>query len=184
MNFDMGYYTLDDDNNVVHIPSEGATLRDDGTIDTSSGVMQWSDAMEKLRRTKRNIVKQENVGQYWVSTVFLGLDHNFFRWREGGVPLLFETMVFEREDDEPTYVSNIFEKLRFSSDSGIDWSDIECSRCSTWEQAEEQHKATVRYVQEMTDQLNTILEGASDDQAGNARRTANEGSSEDAGTGG
>lgn len=37
------------------------------------------------------IVKQEQIGDYWVSTVFLGLDHN---WNMGGPPVLFETMVF------------------------------------------------------------------------------------------
>lgn len=47
-----------------------------------------------------------------VSTVFLGLDHNWF----GGVPLLFETM---------TFVQGIGE-----------WQD----RCSTYDQAEAMHQ--------------------------------------------
>lgn len=37
------------------------------------------------------IVKQEQIGEYWVSTVFLGLDHN---WGWEGPPVLFETMIF------------------------------------------------------------------------------------------
>lgn len=37
------------------------------------------------------IVKQESVGKYFISTVFLGLDHN---WSGKGGPVLWETMVF------------------------------------------------------------------------------------------
>lgn len=158
--FDMGYYTLDDDNNIVHIPSAGYTLRDDNIITPSEGVLKWCAEMERLRSEGRYIVKQESVGKYWVSTVFLGLDHNFYRWRDKGVPLLFETMVFERDDNEPMYISNMQDKLRFSN--GIDWSDVECSRCSTYQQAQEMHEATVRYVKEMTEQLNQIVEGTTD----------------------
>lgn len=151
---DMGYYILDGDNNLVHM--------DD--------VIDWSYAMQRMRAAGTNIVKQENVGQFWISTVFLGLDHNFNRMWGEGVPLVFETMVFEREDDEPTYVSNIFEKLRFSG--GIDWHDIEMSRCSTWEQAEAQHAAVVRHITEMNEQLDRIIEGAVD-----AERPADNGGS-------
>lgn len=35
-------------------------------------------------------VKQEEIGQFKISTVFLGMDHN---WGDGP-PLLFETMIF------------------------------------------------------------------------------------------
>ncbi len=55
-----------------------------------------------------------------VSTVFLTLDHNFY----DGPPLLFETMVFGGPHDE-------FQV-----------------RCSTWEQAEIQHKSVCRMVTE------------------------------------
>jgi hypothetical protein len=56
-----------------------------------------------------------------VSTVFLGTDHNFFRFTGYGKPLLFETMVFwEDEGGE------------------------EQDRCSTWAEAEAMHAAMVR----------------------------------------
>lgn len=54
-----------------------------------------------------------------VSTVFLGIDHNFC----GGPPLLFESMVF------------------WDGDGGY-----EQDRCSTWAEAEAMHAAMVREV--------------------------------------
>jgi hypothetical protein len=50
----------------------------------------------------------------YVSTVFLGLDHRLFG---DGPPLIFETMIFP----------------------DCDW----CERCSTWTQAEAQHRLAV-----------------------------------------
>ena len=45
------------------------------------------------------IIKQEDVGKYWVSTVWLGIDHSFGE----GKPLIFETMVFEKENGKTNY---------------------------------------------------------------------------------
>ena len=50
-----------------------------------------------------------------VSTVFLGLDHNF----AGGIPILFETMIFGGEHDQYQ------------------------ERYATWDEAEEGHKKAV-----------------------------------------
>ena len=65
------------------------------------------------------IVKQEHALLCWVSSVFLGLDHS---WNDGP-PLIFETMAF------------------WPGEGGA-----EQTRCSTWEQAEEMHRAMVRWV--------------------------------------
>jgi hypothetical protein len=68
------------------------------------------------------IVKQEQVGESWVSTVFLGLDHNF---SGEGPPILWETMVFGEGNHEQ-----------------------ECDRCSgTWEQAEAMHQNMVERME-------------------------------------
>lgn len=48
----------------------------------------WAEWLEKSR--EQRIVRQEWVGEWQVSTVFLGLNH---RWGEGP-PILWETMVF------------------------------------------------------------------------------------------
>lgn len=43
-------------------------------------------------------VASDHVGPYWVSTVWLGMDHG---WGQGP-PLIFETMVFAADHDERT----------------------------------------------------------------------------------
>lgn len=64
-------------------------------------------------------VAETSVGEAWISTVFLGIDHQFDR---DGPPMLFETMVFGGAHDQ--------EQLR----------------CSTWEEAEIQHQEMVDRV--------------------------------------
>lgn len=54
-------------------------------------LVKWARWFESANR----VVLQEKIGDFWVSTVFLGIDHNF---NPAGQPLLFETMVFG--DDE------------------------------------------------------------------------------------
>ncbi len=74
-----------------------------------------------------------DVGPYWVSTVWLGLDHS---WMEGSPPIIFETMVFlkgQRDDPE---------------DRGL--ADIDVVRYSTLQQAQEGHQAMVLLVQATT----------------------------------
>lgn len=50
-------------------------------------LLEWARWMEGADSR----VFETTVGEYWVSTVFLGLDHN---WLRDGEPLLFETMIF------------------------------------------------------------------------------------------
>lgn len=50
-------------------------------------LLQWANWFENAERH----VAEDRVGEARVSTVFLGLDHNFGR---EGPPILFETMVF------------------------------------------------------------------------------------------
>ena len=55
----------------------------------------WADWFERTQRDGSRVVKQDYVeggaGQIGVSTVFLGLDHN---WRATGPPVLWESLVF------------------------------------------------------------------------------------------
>jgi len=57
-----------------------------------SDMARWG---EMFRDIKARRVAESQVADFWVSTVFLGLDHSFGE----GPPLLFETMVFS-EDGE------------------------------------------------------------------------------------
>lgn len=64
-------------------------------------MIQWYDragkpiameqANELLADPDYRRVAEDTIGPYWVSTVWLGLDHGFMR---NGVPIIFETMVF------------------------------------------------------------------------------------------
>jgi hypothetical protein len=80
----------------------------------TNDMLDWAKWME----TGNWIVKQETLKDSRISTVFLGLDHSFC----GGVPLLFETMVFGGKLDQ------------------------EMDRYSTYEQAEKGHQAMVERV--------------------------------------
>jgi hypothetical protein len=86
--------------------------KDHKLIETN--LMAWAKFFESPDR----IVKQENIGDVRVSTVFLGIDHNFSE----GEPLLFETMIFDGKHDG--------------------YQD----RCTTWEQAEKMHQKAVDLV--------------------------------------
>jgi hypothetical protein len=74
----------------------------------------WARRLELDNR----IVAITHLGRCRISTVFLGLDHNFGH----GPPLLFETMAFDEESGR--------------------WLDIQ-EWCSTWSQAEDQHARVV-----------------------------------------
>lgn len=62
-------------------------LLDDGQVTTTDDLMAWAQWFETADRR----VAVTQVGEYEVSTVFLGIDHNF---SGDGEPVLYETMVF------------------------------------------------------------------------------------------
>lgn len=71
--------------------------------------------------TPNRIVKQEWVDNIWVSTVFLGIDHNH-GFSDDNRPLLYETMTFSNRRD-------------YDQDMGGRW--------HTWAEAEENHNRIV-----------------------------------------
>ena len=81
----------------------------------TNDMMRWVKMMEDSKSGNR-IVQKTNLNRVDVSTVFLGLDHNF----GAGPPLLFETMIFGGPND------------------GYQ------ERYETWEQAEAGHAKAVK----------------------------------------
>jgi hypothetical protein len=71
-------------------------------------LMRWAKWFEGNDR----MVKNDRVGPYTVSTVFLAIDHSYGIGR----PLLFETMIFKGN-----------------------WVDVFCTRYSTWDEAVSGH---------------------------------------------
>lgn len=56
---------------------------------------QWSDLFGRDFDANRQVARSD-FGSVTVSTVWLGLDHNF---SDSGPPMIFETMVFGLEDE-------------------------------------------------------------------------------------
>lgn len=74
-------------------------------------------------------VAETTVGPYWVSTIWLGVDHGFPLTGPGRPrkPVIFETMVFAPDGDAP-------------------WADIDCRRYCTEDEARAGHEETVLLV--------------------------------------
>jgi hypothetical protein len=92
-----------------------------GKVAVPCGQMEWSRWFEHAG-TER-IVAKTTVGPMVVSTVFIGLDHNW----QGGEPHLFETMIFD-------------------GTIGAGGEALDMDRCSTWGQAESMHAQAVAWA--------------------------------------
>jgi hypothetical protein len=72
-------------------------------------------------------VAKTDAGKYWISTVWLGLDHSF-SLDDSAPPIIFESMVFRKDKD-----------------GGMDFSEEqECHRYATEEEAVAGHEKLVR----------------------------------------
>lgn len=88
-------------------------------------VREWATNYEGNRNVAR-----DTFGKVIVSTVFLGLDHNY----EGkGEPILFETMIFGGKHDQYQ------------------------TRCSTWDEAVIQHEEACKLVRNKFSWIRNIL---------------------------
>ncbi len=82
---------------------------------------KWAEWFETIDNRR---VALTELPECRISTVFLGLDHNF--GFGGDQPILFETMVFGKDHNN-------------------EWTDFG-GRCSTWAEAEAMHAETVEQV--------------------------------------
>ena len=108
------HYILDDNNLAVPVADH----------------MEWAIWFEAATKNRRRVVAQEDIGPYWVSTVFLVLDHGW----HSELPILFETMIF----------------------SG-DFSDLWMDRCGTWEEAIDMHERAVAQCMTWMRQLPVVI---------------------------
>ncbi len=78
-------------------------LDDDGNPVGTNDLMEWAQWFESSGESHKDgeehprFVARDTVGEADVSTVFLGLDHNFMG---EGPPILWETMIFGGKHDE------------------------------------------------------------------------------------
>jgi hypothetical protein len=104
--------------------TEGKYILDGHTPVAEPDLYKWGSWYETANRR----ADRTQIGDYRISTVFLGLDHQC----GDGPPLLFETMIFNKEDRELD-----------------EWQD----RYSTWEEAEAGHKAAIELVRKRLAEL-------------------------------
>lgn len=101
-------------------------INDKGQPVIEPDLMTWAKWMEKAERH----VGLTRIGPYKISTVFLGLDHNYGK----GPPVLWESMVFKKK--------TLGKKWQHE-----DYLDQARDRCSgSREQAEAMHQRMVRKV--------------------------------------
>lgn len=97
----------------------GLYILKDGKPVPEPNVVKWGRFFEQIKQRR---VGRTRIGEFLVSTVFLGMDHD---WSCKGPPVLWETMVFK----------------------GNSSSDLAMERCSgSREQAEDMHARMVKRV--------------------------------------
>lgn len=130
-------------------------------------VREWSEWYEAAARkgladgltNDPRRVAQTDLATVWVSTVFLGVNH---QWGDGP-PILFETMVFTREKFPKEFAG----KIKWHRD------DLDTFRYSTWDDAVTGHNAIVRRYQKLeADALAGIKTGKVSATKGVAREVA------------
>lgn len=103
-----------------------AILTEDGEVQPCS-LLTWAYWLEQKRAQR--IIKQEDLPHgYWISTVFLGLNHQY---APHAPPLWFECMVFEPSDGKPSSLTGKVHKLG---------PEATCQRYSTLKEAKAGHE--------------------------------------------
>lgn len=120
-------------------------LNPDGSTKTVE-LLEWAKWMEENRSER--IVAQTVVGDYKVSTVFLGLDHNF---GDKGDPILFETMTFENKVSSHTFMGKERKYHKEAEEAGLKPEGEVSGRWRTKSEALAEHKKIVEIVKKAQD---------------------------------
>ena len=102
-------------------------------------ILEWARLRED---PDYSIVKQEVVEQYWVSTIWLGLDHGF-SLEPAALPVIFETMVFPAPEHKGKRLAL----------------EYDCQRYCTEEEALAGHEETVLMIRATSASLEEALDG-------------------------
>lgn len=126
----MNHYILDEQHRVVpiqvwHEPKPGEPIPPgfkpshpgSRSYINEANLLFWGAWFEYANRHAR----KDDVGPFWISTVFLGIDHG---WDEGSAPVVFETMAFDWTGDSSEL-------------------DFAFKRYSSWDEAVAGHEAAV-----------------------------------------
>jgi hypothetical protein len=118
--------------------SDRYILTEDHRVVPEPDLLTWARWFEEADRH----VGQEFVGPYWVSTIFLGLDHYFPAMFSGvahNSPLIFETMVFDhsREESSPWFSRKHHPSFNFQR------------RYRSWDEAKAGHEYAVKIAGRM-----------------------------------
>lgn len=118
--------------------SDRYILTEDHRVVPEPDLLTWARWLEEADR----FVGLDMIGPYRVSTVFLGLDHDFVRHLLPGMarpPLIFETMTFDhsREESSPWFSRKFHPSFNFQR------------RYRTWDEAVAGHAYAVKISERM-----------------------------------
>lgn len=103
----------------------GYTLKDKEVFPVYD-IIEWARWFEEVNN---RIIRHTDIRNYQVSTVFLGLNHNYGNHHHN--PVLFETMIFI--DSNNVRIAN---SLHYQE------------RCCTYDEALQQHEDAINYINE------------------------------------
>jgi hypothetical protein len=103
------------------VPMRYAVLSEDGEV-MECDVASWAQFLEK-GRAQRILVQEHLPNGYLISTIFLGLNHQYFR---DAPPLWFETMIFSPPTGQKSLITGKEDRLG---------PEVFCERYSTLSEA-------------------------------------------------
>jgi hypothetical protein len=106
-------------------------LDDKGEPFKTEDMLLWAQWWEAADRT----LASTNLGPYWVSTIFLGIDHGF-SFHPDSPPVLWETMLFGPEQKVSELTGGTYRE------------SLDTRRYATRQEAKAGHQEIVRWVKE------------------------------------